>query len=72
MNFRRARIRRTELSTQRRYETTDRAFALVELAPADGSPKRWLVIRKLTEGEYIISKHRKRGPAEQIVRRLAR
>ena len=59
---RRARVRQTPISTQRRYVSDDGRYALVEVRGVLG--RYWLAIRRLYSGEYVISQHRKRSGAE--------
>jgi len=61
---RRAKVKRTELATTRRYESACGDWAVVEVkSPSLGH--YWLAVRKLGAGEYIKSRHKTRQAAER-------
>lgn len=58
----RAKVRKTEISTQRRYDAKDGPWAVIEVRGVYG--RYWLAVRRVPGGEYVVSRHRKRKPAE--------
>jgi hypothetical protein len=57
---RRPRITRTELSTQRRYDSSCGRWSLIEVLRADGS-HYWLVVRRGFRGEYVAATTKQRA-----------
>jgi hypothetical protein len=64
---RRARVTKTPISTQRRYDSTDGPWAVIEVRGIYG--RYYLAVRKVPGGEYVVSQHRKRKPAEEALTR---
>jgi hypothetical protein len=60
----RAKVKRGELATTRRYDSLCGDWAVVEVdSPTLG--RYWLAVRKLGAGEYIKSRHKSRNAAEK-------
>ena len=59
----RAKVRISSLSRQRSYRSICGRYKLIEVR-YPGERPQWLAVRCMEAGEYVISRHRKRRPAE--------
>lgn len=56
-------IKRTLTGRYRSFVSLDGRYRIVEIFSTAGH--WWIAVRRLATGEYVISHHRKRRPAEQ-------
>lgn len=69
---RRAKITTTAAARLRRWRCRSAPLAVVEVQSLFGLPTRYLVVRRLPNGnKRVVSKHRKQAPALRAGRRLA-
>jgi hypothetical protein len=59
----RARRRTTSVATIRRWCSTDGRLAIDEVTSTLGLSRRYLLVRILPTGEYVLSRHRRRTAA---------
>lgn len=54
-------------------DAQDAIYSILEVKSLYGLPKRFLVVQKLREGgEVVVSRHRKRNSAVEVIERVAR
>lgn len=73
MLTKRCRRRTTELAQYRSWRSRDGRYSLIEVKSLLDDHRAVLVVETLPSGgQVILSRHRKRKPAERVIERLAR
>jgi hypothetical protein len=61
----RAKIKESSIASFKRYEAKDGPYAVTEITGEFDGVVRWIAIRVTERGEEIVSRHRKKGKAQE-------